>query len=196
MVLFRKDIAAGIAFIILAVAYWLGADNIPKSLLEGGVGAEALPKMLGVLLFILAAILVLQSVLAGRKKAATGAEADADAEESGDDESEAPREKGFMRHKRAVGLLLIGVGYVLLVETIGYVPAIAYLLGAILWFAGGASRRAILLFSVLGAVFFWLLFVETLGIRQPQGFWPKLWHQISSHAETSPAVNSTSTALL
>lgn len=189
MRLVHKDIAAGIALFILAVAYWLGADNIPKSLLEGGVGAEALPKMLGVVLLILAAILVLQTVLAGRQqKEPVGAE-DVDGEE------EVSQKSKFYRHLRAAGLLLIGIGYILLVEFIGYAPAVAYLLGAVLWYAGGASRRTVILFAIIGAVFFWLLFVETLGIRQPQGFWPKLWHQIS-HAETSSAAKPAGTATL
>lgn len=189
MRLVHKDIAAGIAFIILAVAYWLGADNIPKSLLEGGVGAEALPKMLGVMLLVLAAILVLQTALAGRRLKGSAEAPD------GDDEEEGPPQSKFYRHKRAAGILLIGIGYIFIVEFVGYALAIAYLLGAVLWYAGGASRRTVTIFAVIGAVFFWLLFVETLGIRQPQGFWPKLWHQIS-HAETTSAAKPVGTATL
>lgn len=177
----HKDIAAGIALVILAVAYWLGAGHIPKSLLEGGVGAEALPKLLGALLLVLSAILILQTALAGRRPKPAAETADDD-----DEAADAPQVSKFHRHKRAIGLLLIGVGYVLLVEYIGYAPAIAYLLGAVLWFAGGASRRTIVVFALIGAVFFWLLFVETLGIRQPKGFWPKLWQQIV-HVEQSSA---------
>jgi putative tricarboxylic transport membrane protein len=187
----HKDIIAGIAFAILAVAYWFGAGKIPKSILEGGVGAEALPKVLGVVLLVLAAILVLQSVLANRGKKVA-----ADDEGDEDEESGASKLYGFQRHKRALALLLIGIGYILIVEVVGYAPAIAYLLAAVTWFAGGASRRTIILFAVLGAVFFWLLFVETLGIRQPQGFWPKLWHQISSHAENSEAAKPANSAIL
>jgi hypothetical protein len=76
--------------------------------------------------------------------------------------------------------LLIGIGYAALVETIGYLPAIAYLLAAVVLFVGGASRRIVLLFAVLGAIFFWAFFVEVLGIRQPKGFWPVLWHKVVS----------------
>ena len=39
MRLINKDAIVGIALVVLAIAYWIGADSIPKSLLEGGVGA-------------------------------------------------------------------------------------------------------------------------------------------------------------
>jgi putative tricarboxylic transport membrane protein len=187
----HKDIIAGIAFAILAVGYWLGAGNIPKSLLEGGVGAEALPKVLGIVLLILAAILVLQTILGNRRKKPPAGDEDREGEES-----ETSGLSGFQRHKRALALLLIGIGYILFVEVVGYAPAIAYLLAAATWFAGGASRRTIILFAVLGGVFFWLLFVEILGIRQPQGYWPKLWHQVSSHAENADPANAARSAIL
>lgn len=189
MTLVNKDIAAGIVLVILAVAYWLGADSIPKSLLEGGVGAEALPKMLGILLLILSAVLVLQTILARRQKAEAMAAEDDAAE---DDE---PAVSNYIKHTRALGLLLIGVGYIILVETVGYIIGIAYLLAAVTLFAGGASRRTVILFAVLGAVFFWVLFVEILGIHQPQGFWPKLWHQVTQAQSISPAHSAISATL-
>jgi len=56
-------------------------------------------------------------------------------------------------------------------------------------FVGGAPRRTIVLFAVLGAIFFWVFFVEVLGIRQPKGFWPVLWHKVVSieHPVTAQA---------
>jgi len=185
--LVNKDIAAGIVLVILAVAYWLGADSIPKSLLEGGVGAEALPKMLGVLLLILSAVLVLQTILAKRQKT----EATAVADDATDED--APAVSNYVKHTRALGLLLIGIGYIVLVETVGYIVGIAYLLAAVTLFAGGATRRMVILFAVLGAVFFWVLFVEILGIHQPQGIWPKLWHQVTQAQSISPTQSATAT---
>jgi len=61
--------------------------------------------------------------------------------------------------------------------------------GAVL---GGAPRRTIVLFAVLGAIFFWVFFVEVLGIRQPKGFLAVLWHKVVSieHPVTAQAPES------
>lgn len=167
MAIAKKDVLLGVTLIVLAVIYWLGADALPRSILGGGIGADALPKMLGIALGILSFILLLQSVFA-RPVAADG--------------EDAPQEHAFdhRTHLRACGMLCIGIGYVLLVETIGYIPAIAYLLGAVALFVGGASWRRIIVFAVLGAIFFWTLFVVVLDIRQPKGFWPELWKQVQA----------------
>lgn len=165
MAISKKDAYAGVALIILAIAYWLGADGIKQSVLGGTIGADALPKMLGVTLGILSLIMILQTLLAARK-----AKAEADGE---------PQEPFSIRpHLRAVGMLLIGIGYVVLVETVGYIPGIAYLLGAVVLFVGGASRRTTILFAVIGALLFWAFFVYVLDIRQPKGIWPDLWKAV------------------
>lgn len=167
MTVAKNDLMVGVVLIALAILYWLGADHIPKSILEGGIGADALPKMLGVALGALALILVLQSALAVRATKAG-------------DAADAPRTGGWLSHKYALGMLCIGIGYVVLVEFVGYVCAIAYLLAAVTLLAGGASRKILIGFSLLGAIFFWALFVYALEIRQPKGFWPDLWKSLHS----------------
>ncbi|WP_374653591.1 tripartite tricarboxylate transporter TctB family protein [Dongia sp.] len=167
MTVAKNDLVVGVVLIALAVVYWLGADTIPKSLLEGGIGADALPKMLGVALGILSLLLVLQSALGPRSKAGDGTE------------KAAPRH-GIGGHKYALGMLCIGVGYVALVETIGYALGIAYLLAAVVLLVGGASRRIVIAFAVIGAVLFWAFFVGVLEIRQPKGFWPDLWNSMQA----------------
>lgn len=166
MAVSKKDAYAGIALIILAIAYWLGADAIKQSVLGGSIGADALPKMLGIALGILSLILILQTLLGARRAAATDAE---------------PVEPVSLRpHLKALGMLLIGIGYVVLVETVGYIPGIAYLLGAVVLFVGGASRRTTIIFAVVGALFFWAFFVHVLDIRQPRGIWPDLWKALQT----------------
>lgn len=188
MRLLHKDAIAGTAMVVLAVAYWIGADGIPKSLLEGGVGAGALPKLLGVLLVVLSVILVLQSIVAGRRAKRAEEEAESEVVDDGQPST-------TYRRLKALGFLLICIGYIVIVEFVGYAPAIAYLLAAIVWFAGGASRRYLALFAIVGAVFFWVLFVEVLGIRQPKGFWPDLWKQIG-YSEQGIGEDASGTALL
>ena len=126
--------------------------------------------------------MILQSVLAARRQKPVEEEAD---------DTDGAQPSKTQRHLKALGFLLIGVGYIVLVEFIGYAPAIAYLLAAIVWFVGGATRRGLALFAIIGAVFFWLLFVEVLGIHQPKGFWPDLWKQISHSEAAVSASNST-----
>jgi putative tricarboxylic transport membrane protein len=173
----KKDILVGVALIILAVIYWLGADALPKSILGGGIGADALPKLLGIALGILSLALVLQTIFAGR---------------AGSDGAVKDQPFDYRTHLRALGLLCIGIGYVVLVETIGYIPAIAYLLGAVALYVGGASRRMVVAFAVIGALFFWTLFVGILDIRQPKGFWPELWKQIQAPQSQAAAPDAVS----
>lgn len=167
MTIAKNDLLVGVVLIALAVLYWFGADNIPKSILEGGIGAGALPKMLGVTLGILALILVIQSAFAARTAKDDGVDGRAD-------------KVGWIAHRYALGMLCIGIGYVVLVEFVGYVCAIIYLLGAVTLLAGGAARKVVVAFAVLGAIFFWALFVYALEIRQPKGFWPDLWKSLHS----------------
>ncbi len=167
MTVAKNDLIVGVVLIALAILYWLGADHIPKSILEGGIGADALPKMLGIALGALSLILVLQSAFAARAAKADGSD-------------DAVRKGGWLSHKYALGMLCIGIGYVVLVEFVGYVCAIAYLLAAVTLLAGGASRKVLIAFSLLGAVFFWAFFVYALEIRQPKGIWPDLWKSLHS----------------
>ena len=76
---------------------------------------------------------------------------------------------------RVVGMLGIGVGYIVVVPWLGYVPSLAGLIVATTYCQGGAANRRGAVVAVSGAVFFWLLFVVLLRIPQPQGFWPSLW---------------------
>jgi hypothetical protein len=176
----RNDLIVGVVLIALAFLYWFGADHIPKSILEGGIGADALPKMLGVTLGVLSLILVIQSALTARA--------------AKDDVTQTSASKPIWYvHRYALGMLWIGIGYVVLVEFVGYVCAIVYLLGAVTLLAGGASRKAVVAFAVLGAIFFWALFVYALEIRQPKGFWPEIWKSLhSATADAQPQSGSTS----
>lgn len=163
----RRDVIIAIGFIGLAALYWIGAGNISESILGGGVGSDALPKLLAATLAALCGILILQS-LAKRRQPATAAEEPSDEE----------RREQRRLHVRAAGMLVIGAGYVVLVETIGYMPAIALLLAAVVLYVGGASRRQVALFAVIGGVFFWAFFVWFLGIREPAGPWLELWRSM------------------
>jgi hypothetical protein len=164
----RRDVIIAIGFIGLAGLYWIGADNISESILGGGVGSDALPKLLAAMLAGLSGILILQT-LAKRRQAAAAS----------DEPSDEERREQHRLHVRAAGMLAVGAGYVALVETIGYLPAIGLLLAAVVSYVGGASARQVALFAIIGGVFFWAFFVWFLGIREPPGPWLELWRSIA-----------------
>lgn len=155
-----RDIWIGLVMLLVAVVYWLEADKIRISPLDGPVGAAGLPKTLAYALATLAVILIVRSLfgaLAGDKSAAPG-------------DSAQPSFAETMRpHVRAIGMLAIGVGYLLLVAWLGYAITIAALLLAVSLYIGASLNLRTVLIAVTGGLFFHLLFVEFLGISLPAG---------------------------
>ena len=83
---------------------------------------------------------------------------------------------GSYAHLRALGMLLIGVGYLALVGTIGYVPAVALLVVATRAVPGaGPGRPGSRSWRSRLALFYYLIFVRLLGIPLPPGIWPGVW---------------------
>jgi putative tricarboxylic transport membrane protein len=161
-----RDSAIAVGLIALAGLYWLGGDRIKVSRLEGIVGAQAVPKGLAVCLAILAALLIAQDAWRGRRAASAGV-------------VEADEVSGSYAHLRAAGMLLIGVGYLVLVGTIGYVPAVALLVMATALYLGeGLSARLLVVAAGL-ALFYYLVFVRLLGIPLPPGVWPGVWRGLA-----------------
>lgn len=158
MSLINRDVWIGIVMLLVAVVYWLEADKIRISPLDGPIGASGLPKSLAYALGALAIILIIRSVvgaLAARKAAPS------------DNVEEQPLD--VQPHLRALGLLVIGVGYLLLVSWLGYIITVAALLLAVSLYIGAAFNLRTILIAVIGGVFYHLLFVEFLGIPLPAG---------------------------
>jgi hypothetical protein len=162
-----RDTGVGLGLLLLAGLYWLGADRIRVSRLEGIVGAQAVPKSLAVGLAILAALLIAQDLWRARRAAAAAV---------GGTNGEAG---GAEAHQRATGMLLIGTGYLVVVSTIGYVPAVALLVLATARFMGRAWSAELILLAVGGALLYDLLFVRLLGIPLPPGIWPGVWRGLA-----------------
>ena len=162
----NRDASIALGLLTFAGLYWLGADQIKVSRLEGIVGAQAVPKGLAVSLAILSALLLVQALWPRPRAAAAGLEGEGEA-------------VGANRHLRALGMLLIGVGYLLLVGIIGYVPAIALLVLATALYMGRTLSVQLVLLAVGGAVLYWLIFVRLLGIPLPSGIWPELWRGLA-----------------
>jgi hypothetical protein len=71
-------------------------------------------------------------------------------------------------------MLAIGVGYVAAVPWLGYLPSVAALIGATIYYQERVFNRHVVLVALGGAVFCWLLFVRLMGIPQPPGWWRSL----------------------
>lgn len=163
----KATLAVSAALFVLAVAYWFAADAIPASRLAGQVGADGLPKLLGLALGVLSLLLAGQTLFEMRRAAAEG---------QGEDKGEGgDRLPGSWReHLRALGLIGIGVGYLLLLPHLGYAVSAGLLLAAVATYAGLKPSWATLFFAVGGGVLFYLIFVKILQIPLPAGFWPGL----------------------
>ena len=155
-----RDASVGLGLIVVAGLYWLGADQIRVSKLEGIVGAQAVPKGLAISLAVLSVLLIVQALLRPRRAAGPAGQAET---------------FGSRAHLRAAGMLLIGVGYLALLGTVGYIPTLALLvLGTALYLGQSPSARLVLV-AVALAIFYYLIFVRLLGIPLPPGIWPNLW---------------------
>lgn len=162
-----RDAWIGVVFLAFSVVYWIAADGIRISPLDGPVTAAGLPKSLAYALGALAVLLIARSLalkrLAAGKPAASAAEAPSENE---------PSDRRL--HLRALGMLGLGLGYLLVVPYLGYTLSIIGLLLAAALYIGARSGARILAFAGVGGVFFYLLFVQFLHIPLPPGLWPDL----------------------
>jgi hypothetical protein len=160
-----RDTGVALGLLVVAGLYWLGADQIRVSRLEGIVGAQAVPKGLALLLAVLSVLLIAQDLWRARRAAGAAG-------------GEAPEVSGRYAHLRAAGMLLIGVGYLLLVGAIGYVPAVALLVVATALYLGQSWSARLVVLAVGLALFYDLMFVRLLGIPLPPGIWPGVWRAL------------------
>ena len=154
-----RDCWIGLAIVILAAIYWLEADKIRISPLDGPVNASGLPKSLAFALGGLALLLVARSLidaLIGLGK-------------TSGDQARISFQELARPHLRALGMLAIGVGYLLIVSWLGYIGAIVALMFTVAVYNGAAVNRKSALVAGCGGIAYHLLFVEFLGIPLPPG---------------------------
>jgi putative tricarboxylic transport membrane protein len=158
-----KDLAAGVALLAFSTIYWIGATNISISRLSGGAGANALPEGLALALAVMSIALIIRSVLrlfVARFR--TSAQA-------------AVGRENLRVPKRALVLLLIGIAYVLVLATIGYLGSIVLLLATTAYVAGWRRWPSLIAFAVSGSLLLWLLFAVVLDVRVPSGILLHAW---------------------
>jgi hypothetical protein len=159
-----RDAIVGAVILAAAGIYWHAAGTIRRSSLDDSVGAAGVPNTLAAILAGLAVLLILRSLVLRSRQAPRTVEA---VDEARPDE--APR-----AHFRALGMLVLGVLYLLIVPVLGYAVSIALLLAAVALYNHRKAALELALFAVLGSAGFYLLFVKILGIPLPAGFWPNI----------------------
>jgi putative tricarboxylic transport membrane protein len=152
----NKDVLSGVILLIVAGAYYWATLQIPDSSLSDEVGAQGLPRILAVLLAGLALLIIVRGLAMERKRlVSVQVDANGDVEE------------GMASPRRALGFLAIAAGYVVVAPFLGFAPALALLIAAVAIYEGMKPSWRLALVAVAGAIAFWLLFVQLLGVEQP-----------------------------
>jgi putative tricarboxylic transport membrane protein len=163
----NRDLLFGIATLVVAAVYYGLAVAIPQSDLADPVGPQGLPRVYALLLAALSLILIARS-LRSRRSGSRNAELQ-NPEPSG---SRIP-DPGS-RALRVIGMLLIGVAYIIVLPWLGYLLSVAALITATIYFQGGVINGRSILVALSGAVCLWLLFIWLLRIQYPAGLWPSV----------------------
>lgn len=149
----NKDGLSGAVLLALAAAYYWASRAILDSTLSDEVGATGLPHLLTLALAGLGVILFVRSLL-------TVQPVGAEAEQDRDERATLPR---------AIGFLLFGVGYVVIVRYVGYVIGVALLIATVALYEGAPRRWTVPVAAIGGALLYWAIFVKLLGVNQPVG---------------------------
>ncbi|TCK23589.1 tripartite tricarboxylate transporter TctB family protein [Ancylobacter aquaticus] len=154
----KQDFLSGGVLVALAAAYYAASGSIAESTLSDEIGATGLPRLLAMLLALIGVALIARTafVALSARRARVPAEAPAEEEEG------APL-------PRAIGLLLIGGAYVVLLPFIGYFLAVALLIAGVALYEGAARSWVVPAAALGGATLYWAIFVKLLGVHQPAG---------------------------
>ena len=148
-----RDLATAALGWALALATWVAAADLPRSQLSDAIGAAGLPRGLAVLLTLVATLIAVRALWRARKREATQPE-------------DTPR-AGFREHAKAMGIVALGFGYVMLAPWLGYLPAAFLLLAATALYYGMRPSATLVVVSLAGAVLLWWVFAIVLGVSLP-----------------------------
>ena len=157
----NRDLLFGSATLAVAAVYYGLAVAIPQSDLADPVGPQGLPRMYALLLAALSLILIARSLRGSAPNAGAP-----------NPESRIPNPGSGI--PRVIGMLLIGVAYIIVLPWFGYLLSVAALITATIYFQGGSINGRSILVALSGAAIFWLLFIWLLRIQYPAGLWPSV----------------------
>lgn len=158
----NRDMALGLIVMAVAGLYIRSALAIPVSFLGDAIGAGGVPLVLGWLLALAGAGLFIHALVARRAPATVAVT---------DPEDEIGGAFADPRHAvlKAAGVILIAAVFLFALRPLGYVPAVALLLAALLAYQGVRLRPVQLIVAIGGALCLWALFDLGLGIDLPDG---------------------------
>ena len=164
----HRDLLFGIATLVVAAVYYGLAVSIPQSDLADPVGPQGLPRVYALLLAALSLVLIARSL---PHRSAKPHPANHESR-TPNPESRTPNPGSGI--PRVIGMLLIGVAYIVVLPWLGYLLSVAALITATIYFQGGSINGRSILVALSGAAFFWLLFIWLLRIQYPAGLWPSV----------------------
>ncbi|TNC63595.1 tripartite tricarboxylate transporter TctB family protein [Rubellimicrobium roseum] len=153
-----RDMVGGAAASLIGALYLFYASQLRPSSLADSVGPQGLPLVYGWLTLALGLVLLAQAFIAVLRASPAERAKQADAW-SGQGR----------RILWAAGLLAFAVGYLLIVETLGYLLSLAVLIPAVAIYLGARFGWRPLAVGVGGAVVLWLMFDKLLGVGMPEG---------------------------
>jgi hypothetical protein len=159
----KRDLVCGILMLALAIAYYLIAAAIPPSTLADSIGPQGLPIDYAIALGVLSLLLIGKTLL---KRGGGVHTIIAPAKHAAKSDRYAAL--------RALGMLAMGVSYVVLVPYLGYILTLALLICSVAWYLEKRLTRWMLPIAAIAGVIFWLVFVRVLQVPQPAGLWPSL----------------------
>lgn len=155
----NRDLALGGTTLAIAGGYYLLAAQIPESQLADAVGPQGLPRIYAYILGALSLALIGSSLRSSTRQS--------------NPESRTPSQGSTIL--RPLGVIAIGLIYIVVVPWLGYIVSLATLIAATTYYQGGGFSRSVVVVALSGALLFWGLFVAILGIQHPAGIWPSLF---------------------
>ena len=157
-----KDLICALLLLLAAGGYYVAGLGINRSALADEVGATGLPIAYSVALAALAIALAVKALLSRRFARGTGRGADSELRGEG------------RKLARAAGMLAIGIGYVLVVDFVGYALSLVAVIALVAVYQGERMDRRLAGIAIGGGALFFVFFDLVLGIDMPAGLWPRL----------------------
>ena len=146
-----RDLACAALGWAIAAAVWIGASRLQRSLLSDDFGADGMPRGLAIALAVVSTLIGVRALW--KPKPGT----DPGTDEPG----------SVLAHARALGVVALGFGYVLLAPWSGYLPAAFLLLAAATLYYGARPSVTLFAVSAAGAFTLWWVFAKLLRISMP-----------------------------
>lgn len=157
----NRDLVFGLATLAIALVYYALTSTIPASELADPIGPQGLPRVYAFVLAGLSILLIARSLRTRERRTSEPA-------------NHRTTEPSNHRSLRVLGMLLIGIAYILVIPYLGYVVSVAMLIAVTTYLQGGALNGRTVLVALSGAALFWAVFIWLLRIQYPAGLWPSL----------------------